>query len=325
MVYYNGGNVGFGNNLYVNAGSNTTYITTAPASMLYQDTSGQFRFYQAASGTAGTTATLTQAMTLDTSGNLGIGTTSPNTKLTINSNNTDGISIRNADTNYSSISMGMATGSSYAYIQTTASGTGTQQPLAFFVGSSERMRIDTSGNFLVGMTTYGVTTAGVSLSPTTSSSFYVAGGTALTIGRGTSDGVAVQFNRSGTNCGNISVTTTTTAYNSGSDYRLKNTIAPMVGALAKVSALKPVTYKWNIDDSDGEGFIAHELAEVCPHAVTGAKDAVDEEGNPVYQGIDTSFLVATLTAAIQEQQAQISSQAAVITSLTERITALEAK
>ena len=90
----------------------------------------------------------------------------------------------------------------------------------------------------------------------------------------------------------------------------------MTGALVKVALLKPCTYKWNVDGSDGQGFIAHELAEVCPHAVTGEKDAVDADGKPVHQGIDTSFLVATLTAAIQEQQA-------LITSLTARITALE--
>ena len=78
----------------------------------------------------------------------------------------------------------------------------------------------------------------------------------------------------------------------------------MTGALAKVALLKPCTYKWNANGSDGEGFIAHELAEVCPDAVTGAKDAVDAEGNPQYQGIDTSFLVATLTAALQELDAK---------------------
>jgi hypothetical protein len=86
---------------------------------------------------------------------------------------------------------------------------------------------------------------------------------------------------------------------------LKEAIVPMTGALAKVAQLKPVTYKWKVDGSDGEGFIAHELAEVCPIAVTREKDAVDADGNPQYQGIDTSFLVATLTAAIQEQQALI--------------------
>mgnify|MGYP000600365167 FL=1 len=81
----------------------------------------------------------------------------------------------------------------------------------------------------------------------------------------------------------------------------------MTGALEKVALLKPCTYKWNADGSSGEGFIAHELAEVCPDAVSGAKDGLDAEGNPKYQGIDTSFLVATLTAAIQEQQAIIES------------------
>jgi hypothetical protein len=109
---------------------------------------------------------------------------------------------------------------------------------------------------------------------------------------------------------------TTTVYVTSSDYRLKNTIAPMTGALAKVALLKPVTYKWNEGGVDGQGFIAHELQEVVPDAVSGEKDAVDAEGKPRYQGVDTSFLVATLTAAIQEQQA-------LIEALTTRITALE--
>ena len=92
----------------------------------------------------------------------------------------------------------------------------------------------------------------------------------------------------------------------------------MTGALARVNALKPCTYKWKLDGSDGQGFIAHELQAVVPECVIGEKDGVDADGNPKYQGIDTSFLVATLTAAIQEQQA-------LITALTARITALENK
>ena len=100
-------------------------------------------------------------------------------------------------------------------------------------------------------------------------------------------------------------TASTTAYNTSSDYRLKENVAPMTGALDKVASLKPVTYNWKVDGSDGQGFIAHELAEVCPDAVHGEKDAVDAEGKPVYQGIDTSFLVATLVAAIQELKAEV--------------------
>ena len=59
--------------------------------------------------------------------------------------------------------------------------------------------------------------------------------------------------------------------------------------------------------SKGQGFIAHELQAVVPDCVTGQKDAVDAEGKPVYQGVDTSFLVATLTAAIQELKAEVDS------------------
>ena len=112
------------------------------------------------------------------------------------------------------------------------------------------------------------------------------------------------FNDNG-RVGYIGTSGTATSYNTSSDYRLKENIAPMTGALDTVLQLKPVTYKWKVDGSDGQGFIAHELQAVVPDCVTGEKDAVDAEGNPQYQGIDTSFLVATLTAAIQEQQALI--------------------
>jgi len=104
--------------------------------------------------------------------------------------------------------------------------------------------------------------------------------------------------------GSIRTNGSATTFNTSSDYRLKENIAPMTGALAKVAQLKPVTYKWKIDGTDGEGFIAHELAEVCPSAVSGEKDAVDKNGKIKPQGIDVSFLVATLTAAIQELKAE---------------------
>jgi hypothetical protein len=174
--------------------------------------------------------------------------------------------------------------------------------LAFNDGASERARIDSSGNFQVGGTTNygpgkiaptfnGTTTNGISLTETTDTD-----GSAYLAFRNSS-GVAVgTVSRNGASA---------VAYNTSSDYRLKHDIAPMTGALAKVAALRPCTYKWKVDGSDGEGFIAHELAAVVPQCVTGQKDAVDAEGKPVYQGIDTSFLVATLTAAIQEQQAII--------------------
>jgi len=118
--------------------------------------------------------------------------------------------------------------------------------------------------------------------------------------------------------GTIQTSGNSTSYNTSSDYRLKENIQPMVGALTRVASLKPVTYNWKSDGSDGQGFIAHELAEVVPQAVTGAKDAVDAKGKPQYQGIDTSFLVATLTAALQEAHG-------LIKDLQSRVDALEKK
>ena len=124
--------------------------------------------------------------------------------------------------------------------------------------------------------------------------------------------VAQRFYVQGGLQGYIQVNTTSTTYSTSSDYRLKENVAPMTGALNKVSRLKPVTYKWKADGSDGQGFIAHELQAVVPECVSGEKDAVDKDGNPEYQGVDTSFLVATLTAAIQELNAKVEAQAAEI-------------
>ena len=208
------------------------------------------------------------------------------------------------------------------------------------LGGTEAARIDSSGRLLVGKTAAGDFTAGVELQPSGVVLSYRTGNVAAIFGR-SNDGETVRFYNVTSTVGTISTTASSTAYNTSSDYRLKHDISPMTGALAKVALLKPCTYKWKVDGSDGQGFIAHELDEVVPGCVTGEKDAVqeeqyevtpavkDEEGNivteavmgtrirPVYQGIDTSFLIATLTAAIQEQQA-------LITALTTRITALEA-
>ena len=125
-------------------------------------------------------------------------------------------------------------------------------------------------------------------------------------------------NNSGTDVGAIVMNSANNGVNftSLSDYRLKENIQPMTGALAKVAALKPCTYTWKDGGVSGQGFIAHELAEVVPDAVVGEKDALNEDGSIKPQGISTSNLVATLTAAIQEQQA-------LIESLTQRIAALE--
>jgi len=123
---------------------------------------------------------------------------------------------------------------------------------------------------------------------------------------------AVRFTNGTTAVGSINLTTTTTAYATSSDYRLKENILPMTGALATVQQLNPVTYNWRADGSAGQGFIAHEIQEVCPDAVTGEKDGEQ------MQGVDYGKLTPILTAALQEAIAKIET-------LEARISALEAK
>jgi hypothetical protein len=179
--------------------------------------------------------------------------------------------------------------------------------LSFHNGNGETARIDSSGNLLVG-----TTSAGGRLT------IHAQSGTAPCYFKVATNGDAGIFfaNASNTVVGQVTVNSASTAYVTSSDYRLKENISPISGALATVAQLNPVTYKWKSDGSDGQGFIAHELQAIVPDAVVGEKDAVNDDGSIKPQGIDTSFLVATLTAAIQEQQA-------LIQTLTARITALE--
>ena len=168
---------------------------------------------------------------------------------------------------------------------------------------TERARISGSGSLLIG------TTSSPSSSGVGSGFVLDSDGRASLIMRTntTSARNLCDFGNPNGSIGSIGVSATTTSYNTSSDYRLKEDVQAMTGALAKVAQLKPVTYKWKADGSNGQGFIAHELDEVVPDCVTGEKDAIDIDGKPIHQGVDISFLVATLTAAIQEQQAMIAS------------------
>ena len=190
---------------------------------------------------------------------------------------------------------------------------------------AERMRIDSSGSLLINGTTQPVNTYKQVI--TFSGGGGAGGGLLFNDGDSGNTYPAVYFRKDGAQRGNINVSTSGTTYNTVSDYRLKEDVVPMVGALAKVSALKPVTYKWKSNGLDGQGFIAHELQAVIPDCVTGEKDGVetytDENGNeqtrPKHQGVDTSFLVATLTAAIQELKTIVDAQAAEIAELKAKV------
>lgn len=226
----------------------------------------------------------TQAMTLAASGGLSVGTTT--------------------DAGTGNIALpagGQLRYSSTAYITPEDNVSGarivTGGIIRFDAGGSERCRIDASGNLLVGTTSvYG------KISSVQSG----AGGYCFGTNAAANGGIYyhMQFTEAGTLRGQITSNGVLTTYATSSDYRLKENVQPMTGALEKIAALKPCTYTWKENGISGQGFIAHELQAVVPDAVTGAKDAVDADGNPMYQGIDTSFLVATLTAAIQELKAE---------------------
>jgi hypothetical protein len=280
----------------------------------------------------------TERMRIDTNGNVGIGATpnsgTYNKELTLSSGAGQfcGLSIQNTTTGTS--------GGFTAYISNTLAYLFNRSNDALLLGTNntERMRIDSSGNLLVGATT---TINGRKTLVAYNDTLH--NGLGINETTGASGAQFQAFFSNGTSCGTIVRVGATSAvtYGTASDYRLKKNILPMVGALEKVLTLKPCTYTWKDCDIDSQGFIAHELAEVCPDAVQGEKDASeeeqyevtpaakDEEGNivteavmgtriaPIYQGIDTSFLVATLTAAIQELKSIVDAQAV-------RIAALEA-
>ena len=256
----------------------------------------------------------TTAITVDTSANVGIGTTSPTSAgprktLTVNGASGADFYLQYGGTEVLAIQATSATAPTINY---PASGS-----LAFQNGT-ERMRIDSSGNLLVGTTT----NLNASKIAVVTSGSYLNGIEVRTAGN---NNAMTFYSNGSTYAGAIALSGSGTSYITSSDYRLKESIAPMTGALNKVAQLKPVTYKWKANGSDGQGFIAHELQEVVPDCVVGDKDAVDAEGNPQYQGIDVSFLVATLTAAIQELKSINDTQAETINALTARIVALEQK
>ena len=293
-----------------------------------------------------------ERMRIDSSGNVGIGTASPSEKLSIvGAGNGTSFSNTTTSTSYNlatvvgnaggsvkigvdnSIGTAFSSGNYGGVIQSTNN-------LAFKAGGSERMRLDSSGNVLVGKTVDDLTTEGVriradAIDASRSSS------AALNVCRTTTNGSAVLFYRDGVSVGSISVTGSATAYNTSSDYRLKENITPVQGAADIVKAMQPVTYTFKSDGSWHDGFLAHELQELHPRAVTGSKDAMkdeeyevtpavlDEDGAvvteavmgtrsvPDYQGVDYSKLTPILTAALQEALNKIDA-------LETRLTALEA-
>jgi hypothetical protein len=246
----------------------------------------------------------TERMRITGGGNVGIGNVSPASQLSVGGNTPSagelsvvgaagGIALALSDNANSSLYVRNAAGGSII-------GTDGGGDLRFASGGNtaaeERMRINSSGNVLLGTTS---TFDNVSFLTT-----QAVGGVATKIA-GTGAASQMSFFNDNGRVGFILTSGTSTSYSTSSDYRLKTDAQPMTGASARVQALKPVNFEWIADGTRVDGFLAHELQDVVPEAATGTKDAVDADGNPEYQGIDQSKLVPLLTAALQEALTKI--------------------
>jgi hypothetical protein len=174
--------------------------------------------------------------------------------------------------------------------------------------ATERMRITSGGQLLVNQTTATATTNGWMLSGSGSHyGFSISNNQAFVYNNNvTSVHYDLDFRTNNISRGFIRVNDTSVGYVTSSDYRLKEDLQEIKG-LEKVSALKVYDFKWKDSEDRTDGVLAHELAEVLPYAVTGEKDAVDEDGNDRMQGVDYSKIVPVLIKAIQELKAEIDS------------------
>ena len=237
-------------------------------------------------------------------GNVGIGTDSPTAKLEV-SETTTGIGAIIGNINHNSqlqiytdaasknseIWFGDADDADVGKIDYDHS----IDAMLFNTNGSERMRITSGGNVLVG-------TTGVPNGTTSYGSAFVVSGSGLKQlfqASSTTTPVSLQrfYNPNG-NVGSIATSGSATAYNTSSDYRLKEDLQDFAG-LDMVSKIPVYDFKWKTDESRSYGVMAHELQEVLPNAVSGEKDAEE------MQGVDYSKIVPLLIKSIQELKAEI--------------------
>ncbi|NBW20943.1 MAG: tail fiber domain-containing protein, partial [Caulobacteraceae bacterium] len=258
-----------------------------------------------------------ERLRIDSSGNVGVGTASPSAKLQVNSSSDDilrlvatapFLSFYNSSTRMGYI---RANSGNFGIVSEDSS-----TPVTIYTAGNERLRITSGGNLLVGTTSAnpsGATTDGRVVIQATGG-----GASALVCCTSTTTAYNVISIENGNGqVGRIQTNASATSYLTSSDYRLKENVMPLTDGLAKVALLKPCVFKWKVDGTDGQGFIAHELQEVCPYAVGGEKDAVNANGEIEPQGIDQSKIVPILTAALKEAITEIET-------LKSKVAALEA-
>jgi len=268
-------------------------------------------------GAGDVTVNVQNRLVLDSSGNVGIGTSSPQGDLDVRNGTNQTVIIGNSGGygggEYGRLMFKEAS-TELAYLQWN--GTGNEFRLmnrigilTFGTSNNEKMRIDSSGNVIVG----GAGSGSLGKLHTRAD-----GGTPLSVSNENASGTLVVFMGNGSgDRGSITHNGSTIAYNTSSDYRLKENITDITDGISRVKQLNPSRFNFIVDpDRTVDGFIAHEVQGIVPEAITGEKDAVNEDGSINPQGIDQSKLVPLLTAALQEAISKIEA-------LTTRIEALE--
>jgi hypothetical protein len=192
--------------------------------------------------------------------------------------------------------------------------------MRFYTNAAERMRLLSDGTVLVGTATdldmddtnNGIKFAGASDLVQISRN----NNAALGLQRTGNDGRVAQFYRDTTERGYIEVDGSSTTYATSSDYRLKENIVDLDNGITRLKQLKPRRFNFIGEEDTRDGFVAHEVTAV-PEAVSGEKDAVDENGKAIHQGIDQSKIVPLLTAALQEAVTKIEALEARVKALEE--------
>jgi hypothetical protein len=253
--------------------------------------------------TANSSGTLTEAMRITSAGNVGINTATPATTLDVNGDVTITDKIIHA-------------GDPNTAIRFPAADT-----VSVETNGVERVRVNSDGvTLFAGRVAFPGTSALTSLSEAKSIFLHSNSGTTTGSVAFESQATltstryhAVYGNGNGI-VGSISTNGSATSYNTSSDYRLKENVVLLTGAIDRLQQIPVHRFNFIADpDTVVDGFIAHEAQEIVPECVTGTKDEVDENGNPAYQGIDQSKLVPLLTAALQEAVAKIESLEARLT------------
>ena len=247
---------------------------------------------------------LSEAMRIDDNNNLMVGTTSASFDATnratieVNGASNSLIALSDASSGSKAFKYYLYNDASNSYITNYAADGYSH---LWWTQGSQRMRLDTSGNLLIGKSTTSLNTEGHAITPTFAR-FTRDANPPMQLNRLTSNGSILVFYKQGTTVGSVSVTGSATTYNTSSDYRLKDIDGPITNSGAYIDALNPVQGSWKADGSRFIGLIAHEVQEVSETQIaTGEKDGEE------MQGMDYSApeLIANLIAEIRSLRARV--------------------